>query len=86
MPCFQPGVGTTAKYGGKTLQGYFQFAKTDAVTNTQRDFPDANPAIVSLKEYTVAGVGVLQADQAAFIHFNATMEPGNPAVLQGKVA
>ena len=85
MPCFQPGVGTTAKHGGKTLEGYFHFAEADAVANTQCDFPDANPAIIPLKEYAVAGVGILQADQAALIQLDATMETGNPAVLQGKV-
>ena len=52
--CFQPGIGMIAEYCGETLQRHFVFPETDTVTDTQRDFSQADPGIVPVNECTIS--------------------------------
>ena len=53
-PGLKPDAGAPAKNSRKVLERNFDIPKTDAVTNTQCDFPGTDPAIVPVKEGAIA--------------------------------
>lgn len=85
MLLFKTGIGAVTKNRGEMRQWHFDFSESNAVADTQYDFPDTNPAIVAVQECTIAGAGILHADMAIFGQFNVGMEAGYRRVLNNKI-
>jgi hypothetical protein len=86
MPCFKPRPGPTTKNCGEALQRHFDLTKTDTVTDTQRDLPDANPDVVPVQKNTISRFGIEQGYKAIIGQFNTGMEMGYCRMLQFEVA
>ena len=74
MPGFKPGIGPIPEYGCELLKRHLAVPKPDSVTDTQGNPLNTDPAIISVKKCTVAGVCILQENETVIGQFYTGME------------